>query len=86
MADNLLRTIEDFCVGRAESEESFLIDAFILAKDKPTKLCPISCHLLKLRILEKKPLLEGGGRRGQGLEGTVRLHYHSLHSVAYQYG
>lgn len=33
MDDRLLRTIEEYCVGRAETEEGFLVDAFILAKD-----------------------------------------------------
>lgn len=31
MSDYILRAIENFCVGRAESEESFLINAFVLA-------------------------------------------------------
>jgi Cdc6-like AAA superfamily ATPase len=38
MAD-ILRNVEDFCIGRAEAEQNFLVNAFVLAKNYEDALC-----------------------------------------------
>lgn len=61
MSNAILRNVEDFCVGRAESEESFLVDSFILDKDfSETLHAPIHSPVLLL------------GRKGTGKSALLK--------------
>jgi Cdc6-like AAA superfamily ATPase len=70
MSDYILRTLESFCVGRAEAEESFLMNAFVLGEHYQEALhAPFHSPVILL------------GRKGTGKTALLKyLHLRSTQS------